>query len=329
MQDKLKEILEKGLNQNYSNPDRQEMLALFYDQDSEYELKKELYDRLQKTEAVELDEELVERLLKEMWLKLQKKEQKPIKRVLVPIVRIAAVLVIGLFIGILFNDFGKEEIPVYYSANCPKGSVTSLVMPDSTIIYLNADSEIKYSMNGLDGMRQVYLNGEAWFDVTQNQENPFVVHTSTYDVKVTGTQFNVKAYQSEKFVSTTLEEGEVKIVAAEQFALEDEITLKPGEQAVFDKVRKVVVIKDVDTERFTSWKDNKLMFMDMQFNELITLLERKYGVEMLVKDKELLKLHFNGVLKNETILEVMEILKVTLDVNYEVIDQKIEITARE
>ena len=310
MREKLKEILEKGIQKGFSNSDKQEMLSLFHNADIEFELKNELLEKLNNTDFPEDSSADFERLFNELWKKIIEQEQKEKSKVrwLMPAIRAAAVLVIGIVMGVLVNNLGKKEAVSYYTASCPKGSVSSLVLPDNTLIYLNADSEVKYSIDGKNGVREVFLNGEAWFDVAKNPEKPFFVYTSTYDVEVTGTQFNVKAYEAENYVSTTLEEGEVKITASENFKLEDELTLKPGQQAVFDKEQKVLKVQEVNTEWYTSWKNNKLIFVNMKLRELQVLLERKYGVDIVIKNDSLLNLHFDGIIKNETILEIMEIL---------------------
>jgi transmembrane sensor len=94
-----------------------------------------------------------------------------------------------------------------------------MILPDSTIIYLNADSKIRYSIDGKDGFREVFLEGEAWFDVQNNNEKPFIIHTPFYDINVTGTQFNVKAYESDNTITTTLEKGQIIIQSVDNFKL--------------------------------------------------------------------------------------------------------------
>ena len=331
MKDKIKHILDKGIGKKYTDSEKQKMLSLFHNADIEFELKNELLEKLNNIDFPEESSVDLERLFNKLWEKIKEKEQreKPKVRWLIPVIRVAAVLVLGVVMGVFIRNFSNKEAISYYTAKCPKGSVSSLVLPDNTVIYLNADSEVKYTIDGKDGVREVFLNGEAWFDVAKNPEKPFRVYTSTYDIEVTGTQFNVKAYESESYVATTLEEGEVKITTSESFNLEDELILKPGQQAVFDKEQKVLKVQEVNTEWYTSWKYNKLIFINMKLSELKVLLERQYGVTIVIRNDSLLNLHFDGIIKNETILEIMEILKTTLSIDYKIVDQRIEITAKE
>ncbi|NOR76632.1 MAG: DUF4974 domain-containing protein, partial [Draconibacterium sp.] len=233
-------------------------------------------------------------------------------------------LIIGALLGTLINTLKKEE-PVYYTSVAPKGSVLQMILPDNTMVYLNSGSEIKYSIDGLAGQREVFLKGEAWFQVTKNEKKPFVVHTSCYDVSVLGTEFNVKAYPADDKIVTTLEKGSVKISSTKKFKIQNNQVLKPGEQLVYNKVKNCIELKKVNTRLFTSWKENKLIFINMDLKELITLLERKYGVDFEVSDSSILKYHYDGTIKNETILEVLEILKETLPIQYKIVGQKIQI----
>jgi ferric-dicitrate binding protein FerR (iron transport regulator) len=181
-------------------------------------------------------------------------------------------------------------------------------------------------VDGENGNREVFLEGEAWFEVEKNENKPFVVHTPFYKVNVTGTQFNVKAYPTDEEATTTLEEGQVVIQSTENIKLAADVVLKPGEQVVMKKTSKEMVIKTVNTKWFTSWKDNKLIFVNMNLKDLVVLLERKYGVDIEIKNREILDLHFDGTIKNETIIEFLEIVKNTLPINYKIVGQKIEIT---
>jgi ferric-dicitrate binding protein FerR (iron transport regulator) len=222
-------------------------------------------------------------------------------------------------------DFKNVPEPAYYTAVAPKGSVSEIILPDQTVIFLNSGSEIKYA-SGLNAKtREVFLKGEAWFNVEKSEEVPFIVHTPFYDVRVLGTEFNVKAYAEDADVVTTLEEGTIRIEPAKNFKTEKNIILQSGEQLVFNKQQKTLHVKQVNPRIYSSWKDNKLIFINMSLEKLFTLLERKYGVEIEVPDKSILKYHYDGTIKNETIIEVLNILQKTLSIEYEIKDQKVRI----
>jgi len=237
----------------------------------------------------------------------------------------AAVLLIGFISGYWLSREPQKNEPIYITATAPAGSVTSLLLADSTVVYLNAGSKLTYCPESKTNNREVTLNGEAWFDVVKNRNKPFVVHTPVCQVQVLGTRFNVKAYEVENEVVTTLEEGEIILESSPEITSAGDIRLQPGEQAVISKSTNKVLVKKVETRYFTSWKDNKLMFINMNMQELIVILERKFGVEIEVGEPSVLNYHYTGTLKNESVIEVMELIKHTLPVNYRIDGQVIRI----
>jgi len=238
---------------------------------------------------------------------------------------IAAVLLIGIITGVLLIKYVQKDESIYITAFAPKGSVSYLLLADSTEVFLNSETRIRYCPESKGKKREVFLDGEAWFDVSKMKNKPFVVHTSSYDVNVTGTQFNIKSYSSDNNVETTLEEGVIQLSSSENINLSHPVIMKPGEQAELSLKSGEMVIREVDTRLFTSWKDNKLIFLNLDFSELIVLLERKYGVDIEVTDPKILKYHYTGTIKNESIIEILELLKLTLPIKYKIEGQIIKI----
>ncbi len=329
MKDQIRKILAKGKREDYSNKDKEEMYALFYQPGKEYEIKDILLEDLMSENNYDQQPSDFKHLFIATWAAILKKKKKKKNnlRHLNNISKIAAAITIGLFIGLFLNSSKKKKPePIYYSALAPKGSVSQMILPDSSVIYLNADSKIKYSYNGRDGIREVYLEGEAWFDVQKNDKKPFLVRTPFYNINVTGTQFNVKAYESDNSITTTLEEGKIILQSTDNFKLAEDVIVDPGEQAILRKDSKELTIKKVNTKWFTSWKDNRLIFVNMNLKDLVILLERKYGVDIEVKNKDILDLHFDGTIKNESIMEFLDIIQNALPIHYKIVGQKIEIT---
>ena len=330
MQNKIKDTIYIGKSGNATDKEVQEMYALFHQEQHEYELKDILLQELENIEIPATSATPFKKLFEKLWSKIEKRKPKTIKHTsfIKTFGKIAAAVILGLFMGIYISSLKKDEIHEYYTANAPKGSISEIMLPDSSLIVLNAGSSVKYSINGEGGTREVFLNGEAWFDVQKNEHKPFVVHTSIYDINVTGTQFNIKAYPAENEVTTTLEEGSVFVSSTEQCKLSNTIKMVPGEQLTFDKSTKNIAIKKVNTDSFTSWKDNKLIFVNTSLKDLVVLLERKYGVDIEVKHVAIHDYHFDGTFKDETIIEILDILKRALPINYKIVDQKIEITKK-
>ena len=244
MQEKINHILQKGKSKSAEESDRQRMFALFHQAENEYELKSNLLEELNNTVIYDTISPDFTITFKKLWGKIEKSktQSKSQKRYLSNFIKVAvAAVFIGLFIGLYFSLKNRVQEPVYYAAHSPYGSVSEVVLPDGSIIFLNSGSRIKYSIDGKKGIREVFLNGEAWFDVAKNRKKPFIVHTPFYDVNVTGTQFNIKAYDTDKYLITTLEEGKVIIQSTDNFRLVKNITLKPGEQVVLDKDLRAIV----------------------------------------------------------------------------------------
>ena len=239
--------------------------------------------------------------------------------------KIAAVLLLGIIIGKTFFILPDSKEPIYFTSVAPEGSISQLILPDSTIIFLNAGSEIKYNTDSKSKKREVFLKGEAWFDVVNIQNQPFIVHTPYYNVNVVGTQFNVKAYESDNKVEATLEKGSIIISESEKFEMDKDIQLVPGEQITYNKRDHSLQKRKVNTEIVTSWKDNKLTFINMSLQELFILIERRYGVDIEVEDTRIYDLHYSGTLKNESIIELMDIIRHTQPIQYEIENQKIKI----
>jgi len=270
---------------------------------------------------------ILERIHEKIEPELHEIRQQKTRRLFINISRIAAILVIGVFMGILVNTL-KKEAPIVYTSLTPKGSVSQMILPDSTIVYLNSDTELKFTYNSLKRRREVFLDGEAWFQVSGNKKKPFVVHTAWYDVVVTGTEFNVKAYKEENDIVTTLESGSVVIPSTGKFSMKSSVMLAPGEQLIFNQEKQTVTTRKVKTGYYTSWKENKLIFINMSLGELITLLERKYDVDIEVVEGSILDYHYDGTIKNENILEIMDLIKITLPIDYKIVGQKIQITKK-
>jgi transmembrane sensor len=322
----IKNILQKGKAENAGIKDQQDMLALFHQRDKEYEIKAELVKELEEWE-VEDSFSTMNCIFAGIWNDIEKqKRQKTLKtRFLNAGVKIAAALLVGLILGIYVTYRVSRQEPLYYSAHSPIGSVSEWTLPDGTVIFLNSGSEIKYSVNGKKAPLEVFLNGEAWFQVEKNKKRPFIVHTSLYNVEVTGTRFNVKAYEEEKRVTTTLEEGQVIIYSWNNQIPDKGIVLKPGQQLIFASNLDKPEINQVNPKWYSAWKDNKLILVNMPLKELIVLLERKYGVGFVIKDQNVLNYHCDATFQGETIIELMDILKKMIPIDYKIVGQTIEI----
>ncbi|MCL3779539.1 DUF4974 domain-containing protein [Prolixibacteraceae bacterium JC049] len=257
-----------------------------------------------------------------------KKPKKLLPKVYLTWSKVAAILIVGMLLGITVIQLQPQGEPIYATAIAPKGSVSQLILPDQTKVFLNAGTELNYAVANSDNRIVELTSGEAWFNVTKNPKKPFIVKTPYYNIKVLGTQFNVKAYTEDHAIVTTLEEGSIQVTSSEKLQLKKELIMKPGEQLLFTEKDKKLIIRRVNPQLYSSWKINELTFLNMNMKELIPLLERRYGVNIEVAHPEILDYHYTGTIKNESILEVLQLIEYTLPIRYEVKDQTVIISKK-
>lgn len=176
--------------------------------------------------------------------------------------------------------------------NIPKGKSYSLVLSDGTKVWINSESSVEYPIVFSKDKRVVKVVGEAFFDVKEDASRPFIVETSGYQVKVLGTKFNVKSYSDDLVSATTLVSGAVDILSNK---LKESISIKPGQQFTINSISGAVDVKEVDTDIYTSWIDNRLKLDQMPLNEIIKLLMRRYDVDFYFSDETAKNELFNGV----------------------------------
>lgn len=257
--------------------------------------------------------------------------------------RIAAVFILAFAIGSLatwlVHYSADSEIQMtYQEIKVPLGSQSELTLPDGTKVWLNSGSRLTYPGYFNSNHRQVELEGEAFFDVITNKKKPFIVDAQGVMVKALGTKFNVKAYKEEDIVRTTLIEGVVTIKHGD-FNLE-EIYLKPNQVASIQKNGKDISLSELnesgenetilaskeglvlkkleDPRPMVSWKEEEWIIKNQPFDELAKNLERRYDVSIEFKDVDLKKFRFTGVIKDESLEQVLQVLHLTTPLEYSI-----------
>ena len=178
----------------------------------------------------------------------------------------------------------------------PRGGMYSLELEDGTRVWLNADSRLEYPAVFPSGRREVSLSGEAYFAVARDTSAPFTVRTARGDVRVLGTEFNVKCYADEGVMEATLVEGQV--------GLSDEgagsVVLEPGEQAVVGEGVQGIAVREVNVQHYIGWRENRLSFQGETLEEIMQVLARWYDIEVVFEDDGLRRLEFSGNLDKYT-----------------------------
>jgi transmembrane sensor len=235
-----------------------------------------------------------------------------------PWVKVAAAFLLIILVGYYSLDSFSSEQNIVENG---KGEKTILYLPDGTKVWLNAESRISYAESFENSQtREVVLEGEAFFDVTEDKTKPFIVKTSQLQVKVLGTSFNVRSYGSQKTVETTLVRGSVMIELNEKQSTSgnEPILLKDNERAVYSTVSKQLSLQSVQAESETSWRVGKLSFVNKPFNEIEEELERWYGVDIILEDGASADCRFSTTIENEPINKILELFKTTSGIAYEI-----------
>ncbi|MCF7568530.1 DUF4974 domain-containing protein [Sabulilitoribacter arenilitoris] len=214
----------------------------------------------------------------------------------------------------------KNIIPEEINLITYRGDKKEIYLPDGSKIVLNAESELIYPKEFNDSIREVTLIGEAFFDIKRNVNKPFIVNTNSIKIKVLGTSFNVKSYDKDKKVETTLVTGKVELIKDK----ETPIVLAPSQKAVFYKKENKLEIEEVKSlEVVVAWKEGKLIFKKTSLQEVVIDLERKYNVKININSQKLLNYEYTGTFDNLSIDEVLKLLTISSPIKYTIKNGKI------
>jgi ferric-dicitrate binding protein FerR (iron transport regulator) len=237
-------------------------------------------------------------------------------------IRIAAVfLVAGLF-GVLsyhswYQPEQKEQEPVLRKISTDNGQRANLTLADGTEVMLNADSELELPTKFASDIREVYLDGEAYFRVSENEAKPFFVHSNGSVVRVLGTAFSVRAYPEDQQVQVVVEEGRVSF-GQEKEDEEKKVILNSNELGTFNLSTKTVATRTVeDIELYMSWRDGYLKFEEMRLIDVAKALERRYDVEVFFEDPALKDRLLTAYLKSRSLHNVLDVITTSLGIEYQ------------
>ena len=183
----------------------------------------------------------------------------------------------------------RRVINEIHTMQIPRGGEFSMKLSDGTMVYLNAETNLRYPVQFHGAERRVVLSGEAFFDVAKS-DKPFIVELAGCEVKVLGTRFNVQAYEDGGCFETTLEQGSVEINAKEKTLL-----LEPGEQAVLTNTGELSKQK-VDVRRYTAWKDGIFIFEDERLEDVMNTVARWYNIQLFYQNPNVKDIRINGTI---------------------------------
>lgn len=233
-----------------------------------------------------------------------------------------AILLVGLSVSQLITGKKNNQIQKQYTdIITPMGQKTMVILPDSSCVWLNSGSSLKYDGNFNIKDREVILEGEAYFEVKKNKSKRFRVKTGILNVDVYGTAFNIKNHNCDDFQEITVSEGRVGISDKTREIKQ----LTRGEQALLDKKTNKIKYSQNIPEIVYAWKNNELIFDNTPLEEAIKYLERWYGVNISIDTAMLGKHSYTFKVKTESFREMLEMMKVVTPLEYEINGKDVKI----
>lgn len=307
--DRIEELIGKYLRDECTDEDRYELLFLL-DDPGGLRIAETMMDR----EAVKIlhsglaiDTGVSERILDRLKAGIGKDAGRRVSFYRSAFFRIAASFT-GLLVlaGLAFLVLSKRDV---YHFTTESGQKRTVVLADGSLVTLNGNSSVSFSMTG--AARELVLDGEAYFDIAHDAGKPFYVKTSKIEIRVLGTIFNVKSYESEDRVETTLVEGRVTVKNLESEG--NEIEILPNEQVVFHKETAALVKTSAETEQKTAWRSGNFFFEDESAQVIFSELEKWYNVKIILDDQQK-NCHFSMNIGEESVSEVLGFFEKTTNV---------------
>lgn len=307
----VRKWVREGNNRLIYNALKEQLTSGASDNNSQKEVLDRIKSRINQEDG-EFDFETKSRLAFPRWLK----------------VAAAVVLVAGAgwFVGQKVSAPKNEMATnIKIEKSNPKGQKSSFVLSDGTLVKLNAESKLAFSENFDNQKREVFLEGEAFFDVKKDPSRPFVVHTGQLSTTALGTSFNIEAYKGESPIRVALVTGKVKVAHADNDI--NDLILNPNDMAAFNVAQKMLSKESFDPELILAWKNQTLYFKDADLGNMTKTLERWYGVNIEVGGKKPIETSFTGKFKDKSLEYVLDVLsRNQQNFAYSISGKKIKIT---
>lgn len=321
MNDKNAEYIDQAiLHFIQGNADQEQKAALINWLNENPENQKKLFKQKDFWNAAEIDSKNLNELENNEWFKLQSRidTAKVRQGVFKELVKIAAIVIVALGVGWMSHYFYTESVSSRQvelrTVEAIKGQIKEVFLADGTHVWLNAGSQLSFPSDFTEKNREISLHGEAYFEVTSSEKNPFLVKTGNHTVKVTGTKFNICEYPEDKMIETTLVEGKVKIISGNFFK-----DLYPGEQSTFYTETAEVLIGEKDFDIYTAWREGRYEFRNESVDKVFQIMERWWDVDIDYPEDDFKYEYISGVLrKHKPIKQHFEVINELVPIDYEI-----------
>jgi len=317
----MKPFFRKYLDNNCTADEFRSLIDFFVKPEHQQELETNMHEDWK--DGRELDSPGLKRTLQRVHDEINR--QQPLmpqsRRLMTYLTRVAALLFIPLAIAYLIQLQQSEQASaIMQTISTPLASKTDFELPDGSHVWLNSGSSVSFAKSFDGKTRRVKLNGEAYFDVKKT-ERPFQVETAHVTIDVLGTAFNVMAYDHEQ-PAVTLERGKITL----KTSANQEETLAPGQQAVIDTLSHAIQLQQVETNLYSAWIRNQLIFKNAPLGHVTSRLERWYNIDIRINDPSLMDIQMTATIEMESVGEIMELMDLTLPVSYRYDKNKRELT---
>lgn len=228
----------------------------------------------------------------------------------------AATILLCISISFSFYLYTQKNLSASneYIVSAEKGQRASVTLPDGTKVWLNSHTELRYKSDYGVKERNVFLNGEAYFEVSKDKEHRFVVNAGEMAVEALGTAFNVKAYNEDPDFVATLFEGSIKAGTGD----DNNVILTPDQHVSLNRKSKSLTVGISENVLYARmWRNNELAFEKEKLDDIAVLLNRMYNVQLKFKSDKIRQYRFSGVIKNNSLDNVIEIISLTAPIIYE------------
>lgn len=231
--------------------------------------------------------------------------------------RIAGILLLPLMILSIYllipDKESQPEIPAYQQVIAPYGMISKVTLPDSSEVWLNGGSSLKYPVRFEPGKRNVELRGEGYFEVVSDIKNPFIVQTIHSRLVATGTEFNINAHPSDTLTAITLANGTIEV----QFANNLPFRMKPGDHAKFnDRNPRTYSLQQTDPYKWYAWKDGMMIFRDDPLEYVFKRLEQSFNVHINIKEPGISDALYRATFEGESLDEILRLLELTAPIKF-------------
>lgn len=222
-------------------------------------------------------------------------------------------LLIGLGSYFLYLYHTPRPMPMatsYCQIKTPRGNTSKLLLPDGTVVFLDGSTTLKYDASlQHKAKREVFLTGEAYFEVASNPDKPFIVHTGELNTRVLGTVFNVTAYPGNPDIKVSLAKGSVKVSITSE--AQQEVILAPNEQAVYNKTHKQLSIRKIDAAAQSAWATGRLVFANERLYDILKRIEKRYDTQILIRSQKIYNEYYSGSIDSSlTLGEILSYIDV-------------------